>query len=102
MEQTSYLTAEEVQAAQTLHQRAHYVDAVMREVYAATTWDARIAEIERALWAALDSHEAQLRAALQEADTLMGHDDAETEWRNKWAGLWPTAGLGLAPKREGR
>lgn len=31
----------------------------------------------------------QLLQALQEADTIMGHDDAETEWREKWAGLWP-------------
>lgn len=31
----------------------------------------------------------RLRAALQEADTIMGHDDAETAWREKWAGLWP-------------
>jgi hypothetical protein len=29
-----------------------------------------------------------LRAALQEADTLAGHDDALTEWRDKWAHLW--------------
>jgi hypothetical protein len=27
--------------------------------------------------------------ALQEADIIMGHDDAETEWREKWAWLWP-------------
>ena len=31
----------------------------------------------------------QLMQALQEADTLMGHDDGATEWREKWAGLWP-------------
>ncbi len=30
-------------------------------------------------------------AALQEADTLLGHDDAHTEWRERWAGLWPDA-----------
>lgn len=39
----------------------------------------------------MTKHEAelkQLREALQEADTLMGHDDAETEWREKWAYLW--------------
>jgi len=29
-----------------------------------------------------------LRAALQEADTIMGHDDAATEWRERWAHLW--------------
>jgi hypothetical protein len=31
----------------------------------------------------------QFMQALQEADTLMGHDDEFTEWREKWAGLWP-------------
>ena len=31
---------------------------------------------------------AQLRQALQEADTLMGHDDNATEWRDRWAYLW--------------
>lgn len=30
----------------------------------------------------------RLRVALQEADTLLGNDDAETEWREKWDGLW--------------
>jgi hypothetical protein len=35
----------------------------------------------------------RLRAALQEADTIMGHDEAFTEWREKWAGLWPSARL---------
>jgi hypothetical protein len=29
-----------------------------------------------------------LRAALQGADTIMGHDDAATEWRERWAHLW--------------
>ena len=29
-----------------------------------------------------------LRAALQEADTIMSHDDASTDWRDKWARLW--------------
>jgi hypothetical protein len=29
-----------------------------------------------------------LRAALQEADTIMGHDDEATEWRERWAHLW--------------
>ena len=31
----------------------------------------------------------QMMAALQEADTLMGHGDAETDWRDRWAFLWP-------------
>jgi hypothetical protein len=30
----------------------------------------------------------QMRQALQGADTIMGHDDAETEWRERWAHLW--------------
>lgn len=32
-----------------------------------------------------------LREALQEADRLMGHDDEATEWREKYAHLWPNA-----------
>ena len=35
------------------------------------------------------SEREQLRVALQEADTIMGHDDSESEWRGKWAHLWP-------------
>lgn len=31
----------------------------------------------------------RLRSALQEADTLMGHEDQYTEWRERWAHLWP-------------
>jgi hypothetical protein len=35
------------------------------------------------------SHQKSLlRDALQEADTIMGHDDAATEWRERWAHLW--------------
>jgi hypothetical protein len=33
----------------------------------------------------------QLERALQEADTIMGHDDAATEWREKWGSLWVAA-----------
>lgn len=33
-----------------------------------------------------------LSAALQEADTIMGHDDSATEWRERWARLWPNVG----------
>jgi hypothetical protein len=40
--------------------------------------------------AALRKDAEQYRAALQEADIIMGHDDAETEWRERWAGLWPS------------
>ena len=29
-----------------------------------------------------------LRAALKEADTIMGHDDAATEWRERWGVLF--------------
>jgi hypothetical protein len=29
-----------------------------------------------------------IKLALMEADAIMGHDDAETEWRDKWASLW--------------
>jgi len=38
----------------------------------------------RALQARLDA----AAGALDEADRIMGHDDAETEWRGKWAYLW--------------
>ena len=31
---------------------------------------------------------ADMRCALHEADRLAGHDDAFTEWREKWAHLW--------------
>ena len=34
---------------------------------------------------------AAVMAALQEADTIMGHDDEATEWRDKWAHLWGPA-----------
>ena len=42
---------------------------------------------------ALRADAERLWIALQEADTIMGHDDAETEWRDKWASLWPDAAL---------
>lgn len=45
----------------------------------------------RELRAALKHHEREieaLRAALQEADTIMGHDEDATEWRVKWERLW--------------
>lgn len=46
---------------------------------------------DRARIAGLDATIERLLVALQEADNLMGHDDAFTDWRNKWAHLWPTA-----------
>lgn len=46
---------------------------------------------------------AAVRDALQEADTIMGHDDSETEWREKWAGLWPNVHADrLAPEKDSR
>lgn len=48
----------------------------------------------------MTKHEAelkQLREALQEADTLMGHDDAESEWRERWACLWADDATPAAP-----
>ena len=36
-----------------------------------------------------------IKLALMEADSIMGHDDAETEWRDKWASLW--AGKAVTP-----
>lgn len=41
------------------------------------------------VWNAAARYAQGMREALQEADTLMGHDDAFTEWRDKWAHLWP-------------
>lgn len=41
----------------------------------------RIAEIE--------AENVRLREALQQADTIMGHDDAATDWRERWALLCP-------------
>lgn len=41
---------------------------------------------------------AALRAALQEADTCMGHEDYDTEWRDKWAHLW--AGKVVTPDTD--
>lgn len=42
---------------------------------------------------ALRERVAELERALQEADTIIGHDDSETEWREKWACLWVGAAI---------
>ena len=34
----------------------------------------------------------RLRAALQEADNIMGHEDDHTAWRERWQTLWPWSG----------
>lgn len=52
---------------------------------------------DRARIAGLDATIERLLEALQEADTLMGHDDAPTEWRSKWAHLWPTVPPAAGP-----
>lgn len=39
-------------------------------------------------WNEAGKHAHELRCALYEADMLAGHDDAFTEWREKWAHLW--------------
>ena len=44
---------------------------------------------------------ARLRAALQEADTIMGHDDSESDWREKWAHLWTNVVLSGAHDEAG-
>lgn len=41
-----------------------------------------------AAWNEAGKHAHELRCALYEAYTLAGHDDAFTEWREKWAHLW--------------
>ena len=49
----------------------------------------RAREIAQGYWEAYCKDDSDvMMSALQEADTIMGHDDAETEWRDKWAGLW--------------
>ena len=40
----------------------------------------------------------QMMATLQDADTLMGHGDAETAWRERWALLWPNVRANAAPR----
>ena len=42
-------------------------------------------------WQEVTKHHAAVMRALQEADTLMGHEDQYTEWRERWAHLWPAA-----------
>jgi hypothetical protein len=39
-----------------------------------------------------DKELARLRQALQEADNIMGHDDEQTAWRERWQHLWPWFG----------
>ena len=39
-------------------------------------------------WNEAGKHAHELRCALYEADMLAGHDDAFTEWREKWDHLW--------------
>jgi hypothetical protein len=52
----------------------------------------------RAGWVrARNAERERYMAALQEADTLMGHEDHFTEWREKWAGLWPNVGGEAGP-----
>lgn len=41
-----------------------------------------------------------LRAALAEADRIMGHDDAMTEWRERWAHLWGQEGTKAQPSAD--
>lgn len=43
-------------------------------------------------WAEQATTIARLREALQEADTLMGHDEGATQWRESWAHLWKQEG----------
>jgi hypothetical protein len=46
---------------------------------------------KRQAWGPHQHYECALREiesiklALMEVDSIMGHDDAETEWRDKWA-----------------
>jgi hypothetical protein len=51
--------------------------------------------IEHAMQAEIDELRSAITTvteALHEADRLMGHDDATTEWREKWAHLWRNVG----------
>jgi hypothetical protein len=40
-------------------------------------------------WQRVGAHAQRLRKALQEADNIMGHEDPETAWRERWQSLWP-------------
>jgi hypothetical protein len=61
--------------------QSEYVDAVMRQVYAATSWDSRIAEIEAAVWAAVEG------ARLREQERLRGYfRDALADHGITWPG----------------
>jgi hypothetical protein len=48
---------------------------------------AAVSDAERARDSAAQVRDAAL-AALHEVDRLAGHDDALTEWRERWAHLW--------------
>lgn len=52
-------------------------------------------QLVRDAWNEAGKHANELRLALYEADRLAGHDDAFTEWREKWAHLFSL------PQREG-
>jgi len=57
-----------VRVDRRVRRHAQYVDAVMRQVYAATSWDNRIAKIEMAVWDAVEVDRAEnelLRSALE-------------------------------------
>jgi hypothetical protein len=50
-------------------------------------------------WNEAGKHAQQLRTALQEADTIMGHDDEHTAWRERWQHLWPWGGPNVRNER---
>ena len=47
---------------------------------------------QRRLDAAVAAERERCRAALQEAETIMGHNDEHTDWRERWQHLWPWGG----------
>ena len=70
-----------VRVDRRVRRHAQYVDAVMRQVYAATSWDHRIAEIEAAVWDAVEA------ARLCERELLRGYfNEALADHGITWPG----------------
>jgi hypothetical protein len=54
-----------VRVDRPVRRRVECVGAVMRQMYAATSWDNRIAEIERAVWGAVEAEQERCIAAVE-------------------------------------
>ena len=81
-----------------VRRHAQYVDAVMRQVYAATSWDNRIAKIEMAVWDAVEVDRAEnerLRSALE---VIARH--FSSDWPERCQSNVLTARAALTPNVE--